>query len=72
MGRDNLTKEEAETLKARNVGGSRFIDKEDAERFAIAADRYTAFHTRSKEAAFQNLVDLGFIDETGQPTKHYR
>lgn len=52
--------------------GTRVIDKEDADRFMIAADKYTAANTRTQAAAFQNLIDLGLIDATGQPTQKYK
>lgn len=50
----------------------RVIDENDAVRFAIAADKSDAANTASPELARARLMELGFIDEHGQPKKPYR
>lgn len=61
-----------EREQERRGSGARLVDKDDADRFVVAADNYTAANTRSRAVAFQNLVDLGLIDSSGNPTKNYR
>ena len=50
----------------------RLLDEEDAARFVVAAEKYDAANTVSKEVATAKLRELGFIDELGKPTKPYR
>jgi hypothetical protein len=46
--------------------------REEVLAFRKAARAYTKKVTRSREAAFQALVDAGFITPKGNPRKQYR
>lgn len=46
--------------------------REEVQAFRKAARAYTKKFTRSREAAFQALVDAGFITPKGNPRKQYR
>lgn len=52
--------------------GSRILDAQDAAEFVIAAREYVAANTATQAAARKKLQELGFIDRSGKPTKHYR
>jgi hypothetical protein len=54
------------------VQSTRVLDETDAAQFALAADRYVAVNTSSASAAKAKLMELGFIDSQGKPTKPYR
>ena len=59
-------------VKGEASQGTRVLDEADAARFALAADAYVAANTTSQSAARKKLQELGFIDSSGKPTKHYR
>ena len=46
--------------------------REEVLAFRKAARAYTKKATRSRKAAFQALVDAGFITSKGNPRKQYR
>ena len=52
--------------------GTRVLDAADAAEFAVAAKEYVAANTVSQSAARKKLKELGFVDSSGKPTKHYR
>lgn len=52
--------------------GTRVLDAQDAAEFAAAAKAYVAANTATQAAARKKLQELGFVDSSGKPTKHYR
>ena len=49
-----------------------FESPHDLELFRQAAKEFTAFHTRTPEAALKQLVKEGIYTKSGRLTKNYR
>jgi hypothetical protein len=51
---------------------TRVLDDADAAVFTVAAEEYVEANTVSRSTARKKLQELGLIDSSGKPTKHYR
>jgi hypothetical protein len=55
-----------------SVSGQRILGSLDTGRFVTAANAYSSSNTASKEIAKSKLRELGIVDNSGKPGKHYR
>jgi len=67
-----MAKQRKATQGKSTARGSRVLDEADAAEFAMAAKEYVAANTVSQSVARKKLQELGFVDSSGKPTKHYR
>jgi hypothetical protein len=52
--------------------GSRVIGRDDTGRFKEASKEWVSANTVTQSAARGKLRELGFIDQSGRPTKPYK
>jgi hypothetical protein len=52
--------------------GTRVLRDSDTGEFVTAARAYSSSNSASKEIAKTKLKELGIVDSSGKPGKHYR
>lgn len=67
-----MAKDEKRKRYESTAPSTRVLDGSDAASFRIAAKEYVAANTTSKSSARKKLMELGLVDSSGKPTKHYR